>query len=103
MTPDPLSGCPYPLGKSWRWNISFLYRESSQCNGTDRLVNNTPHTPNHESHIVMARSAEPICGRDSTKRCSAEAQRGPILGAGMPERWNDKAQSIWDNRLLDND
>jgi len=70
---------------------------------TDHLDNNIMHTPNHEIHIVMARSPEAICRCDGRMGCSLEARRGPISSAGMPESWKDKAGSLGVSRLLDGD
>jgi hypothetical protein len=103
ITPEPSSGCPFALNKSWQWNLSVIYPESNHCNETDHLDNNATHTSNHGSNIVMACSLEAICRCDGTMGCSPEGCPRPISSTGMPESWKDKPESLGVSRLLDGD
>jgi len=95
MTPEPQCGCQSALPKTWGLNLYVLFPESRQWNEPDHLEDNITHTPNHESHIVVAHSPEDVCKRDSTMGCSPEACWGPDLNAGMPVCWKDQRNPFW--------
>jgi hypothetical protein len=77
--------------------------ESSQLNETDRLDNNTTHTSDYESRVVMVGSLEDLCRCDSTMGCSPEQRQGLHSIPIMPECSKDKAESLGVSRLLDGD
>ena len=101
MTPVVSSGYPGSLEMSRRPNLSVIYPESSECNDTDRLEKNTTQESNHESHTVQPRGLEAIVRCDGTMGCSPDARLQPLVRAGMPESWKDKAESLGVNRLKD--
>jgi len=103
MTPEPSSGCPCALEKIWWWNFYGLYSESNQWMVTEHLDNNTMHTMNCASRIVMAHSPEGICRCGGRMGFSPQARRGLILSSGLPESWKVKAESLGVSRLLEGD